>query len=244
MNSCIVPVIFARLDSRRLPGKVLQPLLGGRSVVEELLEQLRGLVGRIPQVARPVIATTTRSVDEPLVRAGSAMKATVVTGHLSPLMRLREISLANPEGWLWRLNADSPLILEPLIERAAEELAALDGGVQVITNLVERSFPYGVSLEMFRADMIMRINADKVTPEESEHLTPIVQRFPPESIRGITAGDLGLPRFDPRIRLTIDDAEDAAFFSSLWDDPDFQGTIPGSLERVEYAYRKRLSNAT
>jgi spore coat polysaccharide biosynthesis protein SpsF (cytidylyltransferase family) len=172
------------------------------------------------------------------------MGVDVLAGHLLPLMRLRDIAANHSQGWLWRLNADSPLILQPLIEKAAGELAVINDEVQVMTNLAERSFPYGVSLEMFRAGMIIQIDLEKASPEEGEHLTPLMQRLPPQSIRGIVASDLGLADFDSSVRLTIDDAADAAFFGSLWDDPDFQSTRPGSVERVEYAYRRRLSNAT
>jgi spore coat polysaccharide biosynthesis protein SpsF len=240
MSVRIVPVIFARLDSQRLPGKVLKPLLNGKTIVEELVVQLRYVGKQVPSVAAPVIATTNRSVDEPIVSAASALDTTVSRGHLLPLIRLREISTIEPEDWLWRLNADSPLILQRLIERAAAEVPVLDDGVKIITNLVERSFPYGVSLEMFRADMIMGIEAKRATSGELEHLTPITQRLPPEGIRSIVADDLGLSPFDTRVRLTIDDAEDAAFFGSLWDDPWFQKTRTGSVERVEYAYQKRV----
>lgn len=244
MNSRIIPVILARLDSRRLPGKVLKPLLGGKTIIEELLEQLSYVVEQIPSVTAPVIATTYRSVDEPIVRAASAQNTGVLMGHLLPLMRLREITTANPEDWIWRVNADSPLILSSLVERVAEEMLILDDGVQVITNLFERSFPYGVSLEMFRADMIMKIDVDRATSEELEHLTPIVRRLPPERICSIVANDLGLSPFDSSVRLTIDDDEDAAFFRSLWDDTMFQNTRPGSVERLEYTYQRRLLSAT
>lgn len=244
MSSHIVPVILARFDSRRLPGKVLKPLLGGKTIIEEILEQVKFIVAQIPIVAPPVVATTDRSVDEPIVCVASAQDATVSIGHLLPLIRLQEIAMVNPEDWLWRLNADSPFILQQLVEWVAEKLPGLDDEVQVITNLVERSFPYGVTLEIFRADMIMGIDAQRAIPEELEHLTPIVRRLPPEGVRSVVADDLGCPSFDSAVRLTIDDAEDAAFFRSLWEDPGFQQTRPGSMERVEYAYQRRLSNAT
>lgn len=236
--------MLARLDSRRLPGKVLRPLLGEKTIIDALLGQLGSIVQRIPSVGAPVIATTDRLVDEPIVCAGSAWSVTVARGHLLPCLRLRDIACVHPEDWLWRLNADSPLILESLVEFAAKQLSTLDEGIQVITNLVERSFPYGVSLEMFRADMIMGIDAEAATSEELEHVTPIVQQLAPGRVRGIAANDLGLKPFDSRVRLTIDDAEDAEFFGLLWNDPAFQRTTPGSVERVEYAYRKRLANAT
>jgi len=243
MSLRIVPVIFARLDSRRLPGKVLEPLLGGKSIVEELLVQLRDLRQRRTQFASPIIATTDRAVDEPIVRTAAAMDVSVLQGDSLPLMRLGEVSRLYPQDWLWRLNADSPLLLLNLIEKAVEVLAR-NNGIEAVTNLAERSFPYGVSLEMFRAGVIRNIDTEKVSPQACEHISPVLKDIPQEKIQNIVADDLGLPRFAADVRLTIDNVEDAEFFSSLWDDPKFRRTRPGSVERVEYAYRKRLLNAT
>lgn len=244
MDGQIVPVIFARADSQRLPGKVLKPVLAGRSIVEELLQQLSCIASQVPIMAPPVIATTDRPADEPIVRAASEYGVAVKTGHLMPLMRLREIAEVNPESWLWRVNADSPLLLSLLIRYAADAIAAADADVKLITNLVERSFPYGVSLEMFRASMIAEINLGQSTEDECEHLSPLVWTLQSHEVCNVVAGDIGLSSFDPTVRLTIDLAEDARFFSSLWDDPEFQKNDPGSVERVDCAYRRRLLSET
>lgn len=244
MSAVIIPVIFARLDSRRLPGKVLEPLLDGKCIIDELLVQLGLIAEQVPGVTEPVIATTARAVDEPLVHKARLEGITAIADHFAPLKRLRAIAAANPHCWLWRVNADSPLLLQPLIEYAAAQLPMMDDQVQVITNLVDRSFPYGVSLEMFRAAMINGIDPDEATEEQLEHITPVTQQLPPSAIHGMTAHDLGLSRFDPSIRLTIDDAADAGFFRALWADPDFQRTRPGSVERVNYAHNRRRSGET
>lgn len=243
MSGPIVPVILARTDSSRLPGKVLKPLLAGRSVIEELILQLKDIASDVPCIAAPIVATTDRPEDESVVREASALGVKVHTGHVMPLMRLHEIAMSNPHGWLWRINADSPLILSPLIKKAAEIISVVDDDVQVISNLVERSFPYGVSLELYRASLISGISPEQATPEELEHLTPLLQQLKPREVYSVVAGDLALSSFDPTVRLTIDEEEDALFFSSLWDDIRFMAAQPGSLERVDYAYRRRLSNA-
>lgn len=244
MSASIIPVIFARLDSRRLPGKVLEPLLGGQCVIDELLVQLGRMAEQVPCVIEPIIATTSRAVDEPLVHKARLAGVAAVTDHFAPLKRLSAIAAAHPQCWLWRVNADSPLLLQPLIEFAAAQLQGMDDQVHVITNLVDRSFPYGVSLEMFRAAMINAVNLDQATPEQLEHITPVTQQLPSRAVFGVTAGDLDLARFDPGVRLTIDDATDAGFFRALWTDPDFQRTRPGSVERVNYAYNRRRSGET
>lgn len=243
MKGFVLPIIFARLDSRRLPGKVLEPVLGGRSIIEELLQQVRIMRATIPELGAPLVATTNRQVDLPIVQMVSARGVKVHTGHILPLQRVAGIAESNPQCWLWRLNADSPLLLSSLIARAVKLVSAGPSELKAVTNLFERTFPYGVSLEMFSAAMISQIDVEQATAEECEHLSPLVQRLQPSEVRGVVAGDLGLPRYDPSVRLTIDTEEDATFFSSLWDEPDFLRTGPGSRERIDYAYRRRLSNA-
>lgn len=244
LSAGIIPVIFARLDSRRLPGKVLDPLLQENCVIDELLDQLARIAAHVPAVTEPVIATTGRMVDEPVVRKARSKGVTAITSHFAPLKRLRTIAAANPHDWLWRVNADSPLLLEPLIEYAAGRLLTVDDQVQIITNLVDRSFPYGISLELFRAGMINSINTDQATQEQLEHITPVMQQLLSRAVQGVTADELGLSRFDSSVRLTIDDATDAEFFRLLWADHDFQKTRPCSVERVDYAYKRRLAGAT
>jgi spore coat polysaccharide biosynthesis protein SpsF len=239
----IVPVVLARLDSSRLPGKVLAPLLSGTSIIEQLLEQVGCLAARRTVLAPPIVATTDRAVDAPIVRTAEGLGAAVARGSLWPLARLSSIARSYPSAWIWRLNADSPLLLFRLIERALEFVQEQGQHLKVVSNLEERTFPYGISLEFFRSDLLAGIDTGDMTAEEREHVTPLIRRLPAAARHGVCAEDLGLDRYDPGVRLTIDDRDDAAFFEHLWSDAAFVATAPGSVDRVEFAYRKRAAHA-
>ncbi|WP_218417986.1 cytidylyltransferase domain-containing protein [Alteromonas lipotrueae] len=236
----ILPVVFARADSSRLPGKVLSPILGSHSVIDCIITQVRALAYEESAIAEPVIATSTRSVDDSIARYGEGKGVQVYRGALSPMLRLCELASANVDAWLWRLNADSPLILFPLIKHIVSKLSDMDDATQLITNLNKRTFPYGISLEMYCSRWLREIVNSSHTEEEREHITPICKRLNNDNICNIEANDLSIPDFDSTVRLTIDYEEDADFFGSLWLHPVFDSTEVGSIERITMAYKERI----
>ena len=182
MKQSVIPVVLARMDSRRMPGKVMRPLLDGHSVIDRVIEQV-GLIARtVDGIEDPLIATTPRVVDEPIVRASETWGVQAFAGPLLPLLRMRAIAQEREDSWLWRLNADSPLLLEPLIEYAVSKLPELGGSYCAVTNLLARTFPYGVSLELYRADWLGKIDETLFTEAEKEHINSFAEKKYPKAV--------------------------------------------------------------
>ena len=239
-NTKILPVVLARADSNRLPGKVLSPILSGHSVIDYINTQVIALTKDIDGMAKPVIATSIRPVDDVIEHYGEENGISVYRGALSPMQRMCEVANSNGDTWLWRLNADSPLILFPLIKHVAARLNDIDKATLLITNLRKRTFPYGISLEMYYAEWLRELFNNKHTEEEKEHITPIYKRLNSNNICNIEANDLSIQDFDSSVRLTIDYEEDADFFGALWMHRAFDNTQAGSLERINMAYKERI----
>jgi spore coat polysaccharide biosynthesis protein SpsF len=235
----IVPVILARADSTRLPGKVLSPIYGERSIIQHLCEQVYTLARENDCIAAPILATSCREPDDEIANFGELNGIEVHRGDLQPLIRLCEIASSRQNVWLWRLNADSPLILFPLIRHVADIRNKIDDATPIITNLVHRTFPYGISLEMFRSSWLDNLEKTRFTLDESEHITHIRDRVDKPNIYGVEAKDIGLSAFKSDVRLTIDYDYDADFFNSLWNKRAFTSTEIGSIERITYAYKER-----
>lgn len=238
-NLRILPVILARADSSRLPNKVMAAYLGGRSMLDCIVEQVQALGNEVAEVQEPVIATSLRSEDNAILDYGIANNVSVFRGSLFPMIRMSELAKDNVDTWLWRINADSPLILFPLIAHAVTTLKDKGDSIRVVTNLVNRTFPYGVSLEMYYSDWLCELLKLELLNEEKEHVTPILQRLPQPMIHGIETRDIGIDEFDSTVRLTIDNKNDADFFQSLWLQNNFSNTQVGSIARIKMAYGER-----
>ena len=236
----ILPVIFARADSTRLPGKVLAPILAQQSVIQHLIEQVNILVKDIGEMDAPIIATTNRVEDNVIAHFAETQGVAVYRGDLLPTSRLCEVAHTNDATWLWRLNADSPMLLFPLIKEAVAMLRNSADTLKIVTNLIHRTFPYGVSLEMFCQKWLQSLYDEELNEEELEHITPIRKKLHGSVIGDIEANDIRIPNFNPSVRLTIDEQEDADFFNSLWRNNVFNALDIGSIERVTFAYKERI----
>ena len=240
----ILPVILARNDSLRLPGKVSRPILGGKSIIEILHEQIALISTQLGNdvLIDPVIATTQRSCDNPIRELAKNLGVSVHNGHIMPLHRIKEIISDRSDVWVWRINADSPLLLSNLIDEASAHIRDdAEVKLKVITNLSPRSFPYGISLEMYLSDFINGLDLEKLDSNIVEHITPVQGFVAKEYICNIFNHGHSDLRFDSSVRLTIDNEDDVRFFTELWNDDAFGTLSPASYERVVYAYKKRMS---
>jgi spore coat polysaccharide biosynthesis protein SpsF (cytidylyltransferase family) len=159
-------IIVCRLDSRRLPGKVLKeiqkkPLLW---YVFSKCRQIREVKGNT------IIATTSRKVDDPIEHYCREKNIRVFRGATKDVAaRVLNCALANRWEYFIRVNADSPFLEPSLVSRALYIAKSLN--YEIVTNLYPRSFPYGVSIELFRTDVFQSGYKLMNAPDHFEHVT-------------------------------------------------------------------------
>ena len=192
-------VIQARFSSRRLPGKVLRPLLG-TPLLGWLVERMQA----VPAVDEVIVATSTSADDDPVADCARRFGAAVHRGPLDDVLgRFVGAAEAFALDRLVRASGDSPLLDPALVSRA---LQLCGDGVDLASNVVERSFPKGQSVEAIAATALRRAASHARQPEEREHVTPYFYAHPAEfRIRGFSAA---LPA--PMLRLCVDTEEDFA----------------------------------
>jgi spore coat polysaccharide biosynthesis protein SpsF len=109
--------------------------------------------------------------------------------------------------WAARVNADSPWVDPPLLEAAADQ--ARGGRTDFVTNLVPRTFPYGVAVELVRVSAYARLLPTIQDDSDREHPTKMLYRAL-ESVRYLPLtcplGDLS------GHTLTVDDPPDLEAF--------------------------------
>ena len=223
----IAAVILARMSSRRLPGKMLRKL-AGRPLIDHVIDR----ACRIRSVAQPVIATSDESSDDCLAAHCEARPVDVFRGALdNAARRVRDCAVEYGWDYFARINGDSPFLDPDLIERGLGR--AIEGGLDLVTNLQPRTYPYGVTVEVFAMQAYQAAFARMSRPEDLEHVSAFFYRHLAE-FRYVNLVSPNGNNAD--VHLTIDDEADLVRAEAL-----IRGLGPGydraGLDRIVTTYR-------
>jgi spore coat polysaccharide biosynthesis protein SpsF len=164
-------LVYARMDSRRLPGKAMR-LLCGRPMVSWVMER-----SRRASVGEVILATSDRAVDDPLAQLAAREGWPCFRGAAEDVVG-RSIACANARGLdaIVRITGDSPMIDPEHIAALAKVFA--DNSPDLATNTFPRTFPPGCSIEILSYECLARVARDAADPQDREHLTRYVYRHP------------------------------------------------------------------
>lgn len=135
-------VILSRMDSTRLPGKALLNI-GGRPLVKYALSFCQ----KIDDLDSIAIATSARAVDDPLSDFAKLHGIPCIRGSLDNVAErfLYAMKILNLDAAV-RINGDSPLNNKQLISNGIKIFRR--GKFDVVSNVPERTYPYGMSVEV------------------------------------------------------------------------------------------------
>lgn len=202
--------LLARTDSSRLPGKIFLPL-NEVTLLELVVSQLKQLAD-IPVY----LVTSDRTVDDELCHLASGLGCSVYRGSINNVSK-RIVGAIEASGVdaFFRINGDSPCIDVALIEQAAK---LYDGGsYDFVSNLVTRTYPYGVSVELINSASYCNIQP-RFSGQQLEHPTQYLY----DQLDDFDFAEIRSPEDNSDIRLTIDTLDDyIEFVERLRRHPDF-----------------------
>jgi spore coat polysaccharide biosynthesis protein SpsF len=239
MTPRIIAIVQARMNSSRLPGKVLldigsEPMLG--RVVERTSQS--SLVEHV------LVATTTDPTDDALYSYCSSHSLPCWRGsQYDVLDRYYQAARASKAGIVVRITADCPLIDPELVDRTIQTLlgdagsrapgsAGLHTDFDFSSNRLpppwRRTFPIGLDTEVCTFTVLQRAWREASEPAEREHVMPYmyegVQLEPAgnqvstgESPRGFRVALLDSAKDYGSHRWTVDTAEDLEFVRQVYD---------------------------
>ena len=198
-------IVQARMSSARLPGKVLRELCG-KPVLGWLLDGL--VLCREPDLV--MVATSAEASDEPV--------AEFCVGRATPCFRgaLADVAgrfLAAAESQRLdayvRICGDSPLLDPRLVDQAVALFR--QGGADLVTNVLQRTYPKGQSVEVVDIQAFRRAVAAMTNPQDREHVTRFFYARQAEyRIRSFeSGGEFGAANF------CVDTAEDLDRMAAL-----------------------------
>ncbi|NTW83802.1 MAG: acylneuraminate cytidylyltransferase [Chlorobiaceae bacterium] len=171
MRGRIVAIVQARMQSNRLPGKVLKELLG-RPMIDYVVERLR----RSRLLDDLVIATSLLHADDPVADYCVSKSIRFHRGsECDVLNRYFETALICEADIIVRVCADSPLIDPDLVDELIEEF--LNGPTcDYLSNTINQSCPLGMNTEVFTFEALKQAELYAETRYEREHVTPYIYR--------------------------------------------------------------------
>lgn len=197
-----VPVfVFARMSSRRLPGKALRHV-AGEPLLRRVVERCRAA-----RLASGVTVVTSVARDDDAISDLAAGDGVAVfRGPLEDVAaRAHQAAVHAGVAAFVRISGDSPFIDAATIDAMLDLHAA--EAPDLTTNTFPRSFPPGLSVEVVSTAALAQALSGGMTDDDREHLTPWFYRH---SV-ALRIVNYASPHAWPvGLRLTVDTAEELA----------------------------------
>ena len=191
-------IIQARMNSTRLPGKVLMPV-GKRLLLEHIMFRL----GHLLINAKVVIATTTSKIDDTIEGFCKTRKVDCFRGDEHNVLE-RYYLCAKEHGFkdIVRLTGDNPF---PDIDEMKRLISLHKDNLNDYTECFT-VLPIGAGMEVFTFAALKRSYEMATKPHHFEH----VNEFMLEHMDVFKCETLGVPdaKSKPKFRLTVDTRED------------------------------------
>ena len=161
-------LVFARMSSSRLPGKVLMDF-GGRPLLAHIVARAQAL--EVPVI----VATSTQPEDAAVAAAAERCGAIAWRGSLDNVLQ-RAVDCAQAHGLdaFARLCGDRPYFpVQQMRDGLARMHAAMGAGraLDLATNHLPENPPPGLSTEVVRVAALQRVLAREPSERHREHLT-------------------------------------------------------------------------
>jgi len=221
-------IIQARMNSTRLPGKVLLEVMG-KAVLEHLLERVK----KAKSAEDVIVATTDRKEDIHIANLAHRLKVNTFRGSEDDVLdRFYQAAKAFGAGHIIRITGDCPLIDHQVIDEVVSHY--FKSGADYCSNTIERTFPDGEDVEIFSLKALEYAWKNANLTSEREHVTPYITKHPEifKSVNFKQEKDLSKKRW------TLDEKRDFEFIKAVLEElypnnPDF-----GTKDILEFLERR------
>jgi spore coat polysaccharide biosynthesis protein SpsF len=203
----IVATIEARMNSTRLPGKVLMDIGGIRSL-ECQIKRLR----RSNYINEIVLATTTNKTDDELVSFANEMEISVYRGSEDDVLARILGAAQSVDGDLQvQITGDCPLIDSVIVDQVIKTYLDFDGEIDFVSNEIIRSFPIGLDCRVFPVNILAAV--DKVCSDPIHRVHGSTYIYIGDGVKIYKSHNIAAPSYldHPDWRWTLDTPEDLIF---------------------------------
>jgi spore coat polysaccharide biosynthesis protein SpsF (cytidylyltransferase family) len=200
-------IIQARLNSSRLPGKVLFDI-EGKTVLERVVERAK----RSKFAKEVIVATTIRKDDLAIVNVCSSNGIRVYCGSEEDVLdRYYQVaSLVQAEN-IVRITADCPLIDPDIMDKVIR--LHFYKKADYSANTIKETFPDGEDVEVFKFETLKKAWENANLFSEREHVTAYIKKHP-EIFKLV---NLECKKDMSKKRWTLDDSKDYIFIKAVYE---------------------------
>jgi len=166
----IILMIQARVESNRLPGKVLKTI-EGKPMIWHVINRVK----KIPNIQQIVLITTEKKEDEELEKIAKAHEILFFRGDENDVLnRHYQCAITFKAEHIIRITGDCPLIDPTIIQSILEFY--LENDYDYVSNTIKPTFPDGLDTEIFSFKILRNCNEKATLPSEREHVTPYITK--------------------------------------------------------------------
>lgn len=165
MNKKNVILIYSRSSSKRLPNKNFYKILN-HTLIEIIYLRLK-LVNNKFDV---FVLTSNHKSDDTFVKFLKKKKINYFRGDLNNVFK-RTVHFLKKKNYknFVRITGDSPLVSPSILKKMFTYHNNLNP--EITSNVVERTFPKGLSIEIFKTKLFLKINERILKKDEKEHIS-------------------------------------------------------------------------
>lgn len=226
----VLAIIQARMNSTRLPGKMLLPIINGKGALELMLER----VSQAKMLGKVVVATTKSTSDDPLEELCKSIGYKFFRGSEDDVLdRYYQTALTfGSADVIVRLTGDCPLHDPVIIDDVVK--CFLDSGVDYVSNTNPPTYPDGLDVGVFSFSVLEEAWQQARLKSEREHVTPYIRNHPEEfKILNVEyVEDLSGKRW------TLDNREDYEFIKHIYNNLYKEKHIFGMEEILDFLKKR------
>jgi spore coat polysaccharide biosynthesis protein SpsF (cytidylyltransferase family) len=206
MNIHTLVILQARMSSRRLPGKVLLTLNDKPIIYWQIKRILRA-----KSITKLVVAISVHPSDDILANYLDEIAQEYIRGPLDNVLErfIQANKLYNPQS-IVRITGDCPFVMPEIIDSVVNLFN--ETKYDYVSNVVDLTFPDGLDVEVFKANILEKLMNYPLTCAEKEHVTLGILNRKDDFIIGNYSNNKNLSHY----RWTVDTAEDYNFVSKIF----------------------------
>lgn len=163
----VAVIIQARMNSSRLPGKVLMDIAG-----EPMIGWLVKRVKSAKQTHMIIVATSDGIKDDPLAMFCEKNKINCYRGsETNVLQRMIEAAQFYNAEVIVRLTADNPFVSADLVDQMVSKFLSLYPNIDYVSNTDNSGFPFGLFVEVVKTNSLLAVQKSLPSPDQIEHVT-------------------------------------------------------------------------
>ena len=153
-------IIQARMNSSRLPGKVMK-IVNEKPIIHWQILRVQ----RSKLVDNVIVAISDKQTDDPLDKYLNSLGISVFRGsELDVYNRFKSALEIYPANSVIRLTADCPLVMPDLIDKMI--ISFNDNKPDYLSNALTPTFPDGLDIEVFSTSAFARLEDFELTSAE------------------------------------------------------------------------------